>query len=178
MDRKRIASGLAVLALSLAGLGAAPDAATEVKKFEPFVGEWTINANWSAGNALVAHNINQWTLNGTHLAGQTWVGEGAEKYQRYQTMFSYDARHECLITTSYAVDGAITTYRVEPSEDGKVFKIGFAPVKDDELPKVRQTIVFKSADEYQWVVELNQNGSWSQIMDGVWKRDEPKAGAK
>lgn len=178
MNPRRFAAYLGLFGLAFLSLGAGPDAVTEVKKFEPFVGEWTIHATWSAGNALVAHNINQWTLNGTHLSGQTWVGEGAEKYQRYQSFFSFDAKHNCLVTTSYAVDGAISTYRVEPSEDGKVFKIGFSPVKDEALPKVRQTITFTSADEYHWVVELDQNGTWSPIMDGVWKRDEPKADAK
>ena len=70
------------------------------------------------------------------------------------------------------MDGAVSAYRVD-TEDGKTFKFGFNPIGNEELPKVRQTIIFKSADEYQWIVELNADGNWSQIMDGVWKRDEP-----
>ncbi len=163
---------IALSALVLAGIGAAPNAKTEVQKFAPFAGEWTIEATWSAGNPLKAHNVNTWTLGNTHLSGQTFVGEGAEKYQRYQSMFSYDAKHECLVSYSFAADGAVSAYRVD-TEDGKTFKFGFSPIAHEELPKVRQTIVFKSADEYQWIVELNANGSWSQIMDGIWKRSEP-----
>ena len=86
MKRKRF---LVVLsALVLAGVGAAPEAKTEVQKFAPFVGEWTIKGAWADGNPLYAHNVNTWTLNNTHLSGQTFVGEGAEKYLRYQSMFS------------------------------------------------------------------------------------------
>lgn len=173
MKRKLFTIALSVFAL--AGLGAAPDARTEVQKFAPFLGEWTIHGTWSDGRPLVAHNVYAWTLNGTHLACQTWVGEGAEKHMRYQSMMSYDAKHECLVTYSFAVDGAVSAYRVE-TEDGKTFKFGFDPISHDES-RVRQTITFKSADEYQWIVEVNADGAWKQIMDGVWKRDEPKPGA-
>ncbi len=178
MNCRMIAKRLSVMGLVVAALGAGPDAKPDVHVFDPFAGEWTIHATWAGGNPLVAHNINQWVLNNTHLSGQTWVGEGAAKYQRYLSMFSYDAKHGCLTTTSYAMDGAVSTYRVE-TEDGKVFKFGYSPIGNEELPKVRQTTTFTSADEYRWVVELNTDGKWSQIMDGTWKRDQPGAtGAK
>jgi hypothetical protein len=172
---------IALTAAALVSLGAAqdakaPDAKAEVQKLSPFVGEWTIHATWEGGVPLVAHNVNQWTLNGAHLSGQTFVGEGAEQYQRYQSMFSYDAKHDCLVSYSFAADGAISAYRIE-TEDGKTFKFGFNPISHDEN-KVRQTITFRNADEYQWVVEINQNGTWTQIMDGIWKRDEKKDAAK
>lgn len=167
---------IALSALALAGLGAAPDAKSEVQTFAPFLGEWTIHGTWSDGRPLVAHNIYSWALNSSHLACQTWVGEGAEKHQRYQSMMSYDAKHECLTTYSFAVDGAVSAYRVE-TEDGKTFRFGFNPIGTEET-NVRQTITFNSADEYRWIVEINANGTWTRIMDGTWKRDDPKPGAE
>lgn len=170
---KRNGMKLLVLAgLAFVCLGAAAEPNIDVKQFAPFVGEWTIRGAWADGTPLVAHNINSWTLNGSHLAGQTWIGEGAQKHQRYQSMFSYDAKHDCLVTYSFAVDGAVSAYRAE-TEDGKTFKFGFAPIAHEETT-VRQTITFTSADEYRWVVEIKNGETWSQIMDGVWKRDEPK----
>jgi hypothetical protein len=179
MKQKFITLVLAVA--SFVSLGVAqdpksPDAKAELQKLSPFVGEWTIHATWAGGAPLVAHNVNQWALNGAHLSSQTFVGEGAERYQRYQSMFSYDAKHGCLVTYSFAADGAVSAYRID-SEDGKTFQFGFTPLGSDEN-KVRQTITFKTADEYQWLVELNQNGTWTQIMDGTWKRDGAKETAK
>lgn len=170
MKSSLISVALSGLVLALGGAG--PEAGTEVQKFAPFVGEWTIRATWAGGNPLVARNVNAWTLNNTHLSGQTVVGEGDAAYVRYHTYMSYDAKHNCLVSTSFAMDGAVSSYRVE-TEDGKTFKLGFTPIGQEELPKVRQTIHFRTADAYQWIVELNQDGTWTQIMDGVWTRAQP-----
>lgn len=158
--------------VALLGLGAGPEAKTEVQKLSLFIGEWTIHATWAGGGELVAHNVNQWALNGAHLQNQTFVGEGAQQYQRYLTLMSYDAKQGGLVSTSYAADGTVSSVRIE-TEDGKTFKFGYTPIGGEES-KVRQTITFNNADEYRWVVEINQNGEWKQIMDGTWKRDQPK----
>lgn len=143
-----------------------------IKLLEPFIGEWTIHATWTGGEALVARNINAWMVGGAHLSDQTFVGEAGKAYQRYQTIMSYDQKLGCLVSYSFAFDGKVSVVRVD-TEDGKTFKFGFTPL-DEHESNVRQTITFDGPDTYRWVVEIrSQENQWTQIMDGTWKRSAP-----
>lgn len=140
-----------------------------VATLAPFVGEWAIEATWEDGRALQARNVYAWMLGGKHLSAQTFVGPRDRELQRYEGVMTWHSKQRCLAYFGFAVDGGVTEYRVETT-DGKVFRIGFAPLHEGEEPQVRQTIRFLNADAYTWEVEIRQDGQWKRIMMGTWKR--------
>lgn len=168
-----LASLVASLFVTIALFADAPATAPAVDRaapLAPFVGEWTIDAEWAAGDALHARNVYSWGVGNKQLKAQTFIKmPDGKEYQRYDTVMGWHPRLKCYFVYGFGVDGNVTEHRMDVSDDGKVFKIGFAPLHAGEESPIRQTITLSATnDTYEWVVEANNKGEWKEMMRGTW----------
>lgn len=168
-----LSSCLVALLMCFHLLAEAPATTPTVDRAAPlasFVGEWTIDAKWAAGEELHARNVYTWGVGEKHLKAQTFVKlPDGKEYQRYDTVMGWNPRLRCYSIYGFGFDGNVTEHRMDVSEDGKVFKIGFAPLHAGEESPIRQTITLsKDNDSFEWVVEANMQGEWKELMRGTW----------
>ena len=134
-----------------------------------FIGDWTLDANWSDGTPLRARAVYEWGLGGKILRARTFIITGADERQRYEDVIAWDPRRESIVDVSFSVDGAINEILVE-SKDENTLLFGWKPYHEGKPGRVRQTITFEAKDRFVWVVELNAEGDWKQIMQATWVR--------
>jgi hypothetical protein len=161
-----------ILSLSLLQAPASQPAKPSAQVLEPFVGEWTIQAKWDSGAELKARNVYAWGLGNKHVTTKTFIQlPDGKEYQRYDTIMSHSDRLGCFTVYGFGYDGAVTEHRMDVSEDGRVFKIGFEPLHAGEPSPIRQTITLaEDRKSFEWVVEANAKGEWKQMMRGTWVR--------
>ena len=134
-----------------------------------FAGEWTLDAKWADGTPLKARAVYEWGLGGKIMRAKTFIINGADERQRYEDVIAWDPRRASIVDVSFSVDGAINEILVE-SRDENTLRFGWKPYHEGKPGRVRQTITFQGKDRFVWVVELNAEGEWKQIMEGTWVR--------
>jgi hypothetical protein len=159
--------------VALALPAARADDATGAGKLAPlsrFVGQWTLDAEWTDGTPLKARAEYEWGLEKRILRGRTFLlgAEGKER-QRYEDIMAWDARRASIVDASFSVDGAVNEIIVEEKDDDTLLW-GWKPYVEGREGRVRQTIRFEGNDRFVWIVELNGEAGWQQIMEGTWKR--------
>jgi hypothetical protein len=134
-----------------------------------FVGEWTVDGKWAGGNDLHARAVYEWSLGGKIIRARTYVKDGDNEYQRYESTMAWHPGQKCLYEISFAVDGAVTEHKVE-MKDEKTVLIDFSPFDPAHPSKVRQTLKFIDDDHHTWKVELNGDNGWQTLIDATWVR--------
>ncbi len=166
---------LVLIVLSAGPLGArcAETSAKGTKPMAPlerFVGgQWVVDGRWDAGEPLHARSIYEWGVNQKMIKARTYVRNGSTEYQRYEAVFGWDPKRKHLFETSFAFDGDVSNQVIEVA-DNDTLKIGWTPFSADDLPKVRQTLHFTSADSFVWTVWVKQKGDWKRIIEATWRR--------
>ena len=134
-----------------------------------FAGAWTLDAKWADGTPLRARAVYEWGLGGKIMRARTFIINGTDERQRYEDVIAWDPRRESIVDVSFSVDGAINEMLVE-SKDEHTLLFGWKPYHEGKPGRVRQTITFDDKDRFVWIVELNTEGEWKQIMEGTWVR--------
>ena len=144
-----------------------------MKLFEPFLGSWEINTNWTNGNKLWSRNKYTVGIGGNFVNAVTYAKDGdGEPYQRYFTVFSYDKQKQQFQSYGFTYDGTVTIVDNKVSlVDGKT---RIASQWDSGNGTIKQEVQMVSKDRYSWKVWMkpaNSTGEdWQPLMDGVWKR--------
>src|SRR5262245_43869932 len=136
---------------------------------ERFIGEWTIEANWSSGQPLRARAVYEWGLGKKIIKARLYVGEGEKEYQRYESVLAWHPQKRTLFEISFAFDGAITEQRIDPV-DADTFRLGWSPFGEGEAPRVRQTLAFRGRDAHDWEAQVKSGEEWKTQIRGTWNR--------
>jgi len=153
-------------------VGAADDVADAPAALQPLaalVGEWTLDGNWSNGEALMARETMEWGLNRKFINVRTWVtrNDGSGEYERYQSV--YGVKDGKIVLYNFAYDGDSSVDEVKVN--GKVIDIRRkAKTPDGAEMVIRQEIEPDGKDKFRWRIWLDRDGNSQQIMDGVWVR--------
>ena len=113
------AVGIASLAIASQEKSAAKSASDQssadlLKVLESYIGgEWHCTGSWSTGEKLVAREVFTWSVGKKFVNVKTFVGAGAEEYQRYDAM--YGVKDGKLMSWSFAYDGTTSTAEWNPS---------------------------------------------------------------
>ncbi|HMQ16771.1 MAG TPA: hypothetical protein PKC49_12435 [Phycisphaerae bacterium] len=174
--------GAAILALGLGGQRG-PDSPgprpTElqgpIEKLSPFLGTWEIEATWSSGEKLWARNEYRVGVGGRFLEATTFARDGDGKvYERYLTIFCYDAAKKAFVSHGFTFDGTAKVTPVDVGEEAgrPIVSLQWKIGEGDAAPEFRQRVAFVDGDSYRWQVWTRSGGAedWSPMMDGVWKR--------
>lgn len=159
---------LSLIVSVLALLQIAPATESKVAPLSPFIGEWTIDAQWDNGTPIQARSVYRWILDGRHVSVQTFIGRRDAESQRYESVMTWHPGEACLVTYGFAVDGGVTEYRMD-AVSPTVFRIGFDPLHGKDT-RVRQTIEFLDASTFEWTVEMKQEDGWVRLIKAPWKR--------
>jgi hypothetical protein len=151
--------------------GDKPEIDSHLAVLDRFVGEWTVDGKWSNGESLHARGVYEWGLGKKILKAKTFVMDGANEYQRYESILAWHPEKKSLFEISFAFDGGLTEVLIE-TKDKDTLQIGWTPYTEGKPSKVRQTIRFLDNDRFQWIVLLKDGEEWKQIMDATWKRKQ------
>jgi hypothetical protein len=161
------------LAMSIARASAADDkpvAENHLAPVERFVGgEWTTDGKWSSGDELHARMVCEWGVGKKIIRTKTYVRNGAEEYQRYESIIAWHADKKSLVEFSFAFDGAISEIVID-SKEADTLNLGFTPYHADKPSNVRQIMQFKDKDTFTWKVLLKSDDGWQQIIESTWIR--------
>jgi hypothetical protein len=146
-----------------------PAAENHLAVLDRFAGEWVVDGKWSSGEPLHARGVYQWGLDKKILKAQTWVRNGDQEYQRYESVLAWHPEKKSLYEITFSFDGGISEVLVE-TKDRDTLHIGWAPFRADKPQTVRQVIKFLDNDHFRWVAEIKQGTEWQQIIDATWKR--------
>jgi hypothetical protein len=162
---------LSLAVLSFVSLSAGPADAppSPISAFDPFVGEWTVDAKWDSGVPLKARATYTPILGGKHIRTATYLPTEKGEIQRYDGVLTYHHGRKSLVSYSFSVDGEVGETLVETA-DGKTFLFGFTPWDPAAPSKLRQTLQIKNADTFSWLVEMQQDGKWQRLILADWKR--------
>jgi hypothetical protein len=143
-------------------------------KLAPMLGTWEIESQWANGTPLWAKNEYFVGLGGRFVEAKTYSKNPAGKiYQRYHTIFGYDEAKQEYMSWGFTYDGTEKTLPVQVEEsDGRVSLTS----EWEQAPgsRIKQTVTIGAdAGQYQWTVwSKEDDGDWTEIMDGTWKRVE------
>lgn len=153
--------------------GQGAEAATPDPKLQPLAkfvgGEWVMHGKWSNGTELHARAVYEWGLGGKIVRARTYTGMGSDELQRYEGVMAWHPERKCLYEVSFAVDGAISEFRIDSPEEGTI-EIGFNPLDPAKPGKVRQTLKLLDDNRHSWKVELKTDSGWELLIDAVWER--------
>jgi len=138
---------------------------------ERFIGEWEVDGKWASGESLHARGVYEWGLGKKIMKAHTFVRDGDKEYQRYEGVLAWHPEKKCLFEISFAVDGAVSEFVIEP-EGKDTLHLGRVPFNPDRPAKVRQVIKFLDKDHFQWVVSIKDSEDWKPLIDATWKRKE------
>lgn len=133
-------------------------------------GQWEVHGTWSSGEPLHARTVYELGVGGRFIQAKTYVlrGDGTE-YQRYETLYGWNASDEAMAFTSYAYDGSITEGTIIPT-DADTFSFVVTRVSPSASDTIGQTIEFLSDDEARWKVWLETAEGKRQLLDASWTR--------
>jgi uncharacterized protein YndB with AHSA1/START domain len=144
----------------------------ELAPLSRFVGgQWVIDSPWADGRPLHARKVWNWALNGRFLNVETFVtkADGSE-YQRYWSVYYWDAANKQIAYHEYTYDGSITRGSVIMKDDNTL-EYPTPNAADGIESAVRQSVTFTDNDTMQWHVSIkDEAGQWKTLMDGVWRR--------
>ena len=176
MPRVRSLCLAAAAMLSLLPLSAGPAAAApltgEIAALEPFLGTWVVDAAWNHGPTVWSRASFTPGLAGQVVEGRVLVQDGdAPPYQRYVTMFAYDAARETFVAHAFQRDGSVshTDIRVEDGAMITEWTEGDTKIRD------RSTV--RDDGTMHWVVDVAPAGAteYQNVMDAVWRRQGDKS---
>lgn len=139
----------------------------------PAVGyEWRVEGNWSNGSPLKARAVYEPGLDGKIIKSQVFVSMGETEYQRYESIIAWHPEKQALYELTVSVDGEITEWKIEDRGQKTLQLTHFetAPGK----PNVRQTMKFTDEQTMDWIVEIEQDGAWRELLHAPWRRREAK----
>jgi hypothetical protein len=148
-----------------------PAEKSHLTALEPFVGEWEVDGKWSNGEALHARGVYTWGLGKKILTAKTFVRNGDQEYQRYESILTWHPEKKSLYEISFTYDGSISEVLID-NPDKNVLHIGWTPYDPAKPSKVRQVIKFLDADHFQWTVTLKDGEEWKPLIDATWQRKE------
>ncbi len=171
---------LAVLVASVGPLGVlgageeeVPAAQDKLAPLAAFVGgEWATRGYWSNGEELRARNIFAWGVGKKIIKVRTYATRSdGEEYLRYEAVMAWHPRKKSLVEISFAYDGRIQEYILEPAGDDTL-RIGWTPYYEGDQPKIRQTLRFVGRDRFVWQVFARAEDGWEQLIESTWHRRE------
>jgi hypothetical protein len=138
----------------------------ELTAFEPFLGVWEIQANWSTGEPLHAISSYTPTLDGAAVELRTWVKNPDGTYfERYHSVLRHEEGRG-LVTRDLIYDG---TLRESTDEmEGQTLRTRWT----QNGVTIIDTITLESDNTLNWQVGMDQDGSGSfeVIMNANWER--------
>lgn len=159
-------------ALSLSSLPAGAPAhaaplADEMSALEPFLGTWVVDAAWNHGPTVWSRASYVPGIGGKVVEGRVLVQDGdAPPYQRYVTMFAYDAARETFVAHVFQRDGSVTHSDIRV-EDGTMITEW-----TEGDTKIRDRTTVREDGTMHWVVDVAPGGAaeYQTVMDAVWHR--------
>jgi len=133
-------------------------------------GQWEVHGTWSSGEPLHARTIYELGVGGKFIQARTYaLQDDGTEYQRYETLYGWNAADEALAFTRYAYDGNIAQGTITSTDADT---LSFAAAKDSPSASgtIGQTIEFLSDDEARWTVWLETSEGKQQLIDATWKR--------
>src|SRR5262249_10182940 len=118
--------------------------------------------------------VYEWGLGKKILNVKTFVMNGDKEYQRYEGVMAWHPKRKCLYEISFAYDGNISEYVIEP-EAKDTLHIGFTPFHADQPQNVRQVLKFTDKDHFVWTVTMKQGDESKQLIEATWQRKNAKA---
>lgn len=156
---------------------ASPFDGTPMEKLAGYLGSWEIDATWADGNKLWARNEFTAGLGNAFLDAKTFAKDGdGEVYERYRTVFAFDAASGSFKSYGFTYDGTVSVVDsvAVAGEKGKESITSSWKAGGQEL---KQEVQLVDENSYTWKVYVRptgageaKGGEWTQIMDGVWKR--------
>ncbi len=133
-------------------------------------GQWEVHGTWSSGEPLHARTIYELGVGGRFVQARTYVlQEDGTEYQRYETLYGWNAADETLAYTSYAYDGNITAGTIA-SIDADTLLYAAAKAAPSASGTIGQTFEFLSDDEARWTVWVETDQAKQQLIDATWNR--------
>ena len=134
----------------------------------PFIGEWTVDGQWTGGEKLKARGVYEWGLGKKIIIAKTFVMNKDKEYQRYESIMAWHPKKKSLYEITFGFDGSIKEVLID-TKDKDTFLIGFTPF-GDQPENLRQTLKFTDKDHFRWTVSLKQGEDWKQLIDATWER--------
>jgi hypothetical protein len=145
----------------------------ELRVFEPLLGTWVCESPWTSGSPFWSSTTYCVGMNGNFLEAKTWARNAAGKtYQRYHTFWRFDRADQSITSYVFSYDGLVTTVDTQVGDqiDGTT-TIASAWKSEKDRRYFRQELRLLEKDKCTWRIWSSWDGeSWTQIMDGVWKR--------
>jgi hypothetical protein len=132
-------------------------------------GQWEVHGTWSSGEPLHSRTICELGVGGRFIQARTYALQDGIEYQRYETLYGWDAADETLTYSSYAYDGNITAGTIT-STDVDTLSYRGAKGSSSASGTIGQTIEFLSNDEVRWIVWLETVEGKQQLIDAIWNR--------
>lgn len=145
----------------------------ELAAFDKFQGQWIIDGKWKDGGELWAKNVYSIGMNGNFFEAKTYAkNEHGKEYQRYHTIWRYNADKEKVESYGFTFDGSvtITDSELELTDSGHpLIRSQWRPSPDK--PIFKQEVRLIDDESYGWNVWSSDDGKeWKHLMDGVWKK--------
>jgi hypothetical protein len=135
----------------------------------PFAGEWQVDGKWSTGETLQARAVYEWGLNKKILIAKTFVIDKGKEYQRYESIMAWHPEKKSLYEITFAFDGHISEVLLDTKEKDTI-RIGYAPFHEGKPQPIRQTLRFTDNDHFVWVVQMQKDNEWTQLIEATWVR--------
>jgi hypothetical protein len=172
-----IVTTLVVALMVVSCVAHAADPATKpsrglIAELDWMVGEWTIDATWTAGNPLKARARYESVLGGKFLQADTFVSDGkGGEYHRYRSVFG-NGPDGTLTQWGFAYDGSQRTDACR-LVDGRLL-IEWTAGAAGAGVAMKQSVEKLDGDRFRWQVWMRDpskpDGDWQPLMDGTWVR--------
>jgi hypothetical protein len=162
-----ITAALAVIVAAASSLAAKDGAEKDPwSAFLPLVGTWQGEGRSSGAVSTVAHVTHHWefTLQGKFLKLDTRSTsarpDGTEEVHEDTGFVSRDTDHGTFVFRQFLSEGYVNTFTVRAQGTKEGQEIVFDPRESESAGgmRARMRLVFRSADEYEFVLELAAPG--------------------
>ncbi len=160
-------STVMITLLATAAIASEPVLEGPLAALDPWIGTWEFAGQSNDGDRPGSHAEYQPRLGGQYLEGRVFVRSNADElYQRYRTVFAWDATTAVVTRHTFDHDGS---YTVSPLVvDGAVLTTEWM----DGKTLIRERIEMDGEHRMRSRVSTTEDGGTAELISGTWRRVE------
>jgi len=136
----------------------------------PLLGTWEVNAEWASGQTLWSRAVYEVGIAGRTIEARVFVRDGdGEPYQRYSSVFTFDAAAQQFLAHTFKKDGSYSAQKLD--FDGK--RLSMEWTEDGTL--IRDESDLSTPGVMAWTVSVKPEAAteFQTVMDARWHRMGP-----
>ncbi|MFT5050637.1 MAG: hypothetical protein ACI8QZ_002039 [Chlamydiales bacterium] len=142
----------------------------EMAALAPLLGTWEVNATWASGQSIWSRAVYEIGIAGRTIEGRVFVSDGGgEAYQRYSSVFAFDAERQQFVAHTFEKDGSYSAQDFE--FEGNVLRMEWT----ENGALIRDESDLLAAGLMEWSVGVKAPGAieFQPLIDATWNRPAP-----